>query len=77
MGAYYFMLRARHLKRRWWQMLLRPLRAVRTRHHLRHPWWIPLTWMSEFGGFIWALALRLRGPKLLRGQPEHQVPAPP
>ncbi len=76
-GAYYFMLRARHIKRRWWQMLLRPLRAVRTRHHLRRPWWIPLTLAAEFGGFVWALALRLRGPKLVRGQPGHQGPAPP
>ena len=68
-GAYYFMLRARHIKRRWWQMLLRPLRAVRTRHHLRRPWWIPLTLAAEFGGFAWALALRFREPKLIRGRP--------
>ena len=72
-GAYYFLLRARHVKRRWWQMLLRPLRAVRTRHHLRHPWWIPLTLAAEFGGFVWALALRLRGPKLIRAQHKYQA----
>ena len=72
-GAYYFLLRARHIKRRWWQMVLRPLRAVRTRHHLRRPWWIPLTLAAEFGGFIWALALRLRKPKLISGQPPASV----
>ena len=67
-GAYYFLLRARHVQRRWWQMLLRPLRAVRTRHHLSHPWWIPITLAAEFGGFVWALALRLRKPKLISRQ---------
>ena len=49
--------------------LLRPLRAVRTRHHLRRPWWIPLTLAAEFGGFVWALGLRFRDQKLIcRGQ---------
>lgn len=64
-GAYYYLLRARHVKRRWWQILLRPLRAVRTRHHLRRPWWIPVTLVSELGGIIWAMLLFLRGPALL------------
>ena len=76
-GAYYFLLRARHVKKRWWQMLLRPLRAVRTRHHLRRPWWIPLTLAAEFGGFVWALALRLRGPKLVSTQYQDQASARP
>lgn len=67
-GAYYFLLRARHVRWRWWQMVLRPLRAVRTRHHLRHPWWIPLTLAAEFGGFVWALGLRVRKQKLIDGQ---------
>lgn len=76
-GAYYFLLRARHVKKRWWHMLLRPLRAVRTRHHLRHPWWIPLTLAAEFAGFIWALGLRLRGPNLIRERNDHPGQARP
>ena len=72
-GAYYFLLRARHVRRRWWQMVLRPLRAVRTRHHVRRPWWIPFTLASEFGGFVWALVLRLRGPKLVSAQYHDQA----
>ncbi len=72
-GAYYFLLRARHVRRRWWQMVLRPLRAVRTRHHARRPWWIPFTLAAELGGFVWALSLRLRGPKLVSAQAQDQA----
>lgn len=68
-GAYYYFLRARRLKNRFIQIMARPLRAVRTRHHLRKPWWIPVTLIAEAGGFIWAVALFLRGPRLLsRGE---------
>ena len=73
-GAYYFLLRARHVRRRWWQMVLRPLRAVRTRHHLHRPWWIPLTLAAEFAGFAWALLLRTREQKLIRSQQHAGVP---
>lgn len=44
-------------------------RSVRTRHHLSHPWWIPLTLLAELRGLAWALRLRLRGPRLLRSGP--------
>ncbi|MCC7096253.1 MAG: glycosyltransferase family 2 protein [Thermomonas sp.] len=63
-GAYYFLLRARP-RGWWWQMLWRPLRAVRTRFHLRHPWRIPPTLLAEVRGFFWALRLLLAGPKLV------------
>ncbi len=46
-------------------MLSRPWNAVRTRHHLMHPWWIPATLASEAMGFAWAVFLYLRGPRLL------------
>jgi GT2 family glycosyltransferase len=41
----------------------RLFRAIRTRHHARRPWWIPVTLAAEIGGLAWAAALRLRGPK--------------
>lgn len=63
-GAYYFLLRARP-RGWWWQVLWRPLRAVRTRFHLRHPWRIPPTLLAEIRGFFWALRLLRAGPKLL------------
>lgn len=65
-GAYYFLLRSRKVSRRFLNLVARPLRAVRTKHHATHPWWIPATLASEVMGFAWALFLYLRGPRLLR-----------
>lgn len=63
-GAYYYLLRTR---RPGWlaQLLWRPLRAIRTRHHLRRPWWIPLTLLAELRGLAWAWSLWRKGPSLL------------
>jgi GT2 family glycosyltransferase len=63
-GAYYELLRTR---RPGWlrQILWRPLRAVRTRHHLRRPWRIPLTLLAELRGLLLALKLNRGGAKLL------------
>jgi GT2 family glycosyltransferase len=44
-------------------VLIQPLRAIRTRHHLAAPWWIPATLVAEFLGIGWALWLRLKGPR--------------
>jgi GT2 family glycosyltransferase len=64
-GAYYFLLRAR--PRGWWRrVLLRPLRSVATRHHLRRPWWIVPSLLAESLGLLWAAVLWIRGPKLMR-----------
>lgn len=57
-GAYYYCLRTGSAG----EFLKRPLRAVATRHHLRRPWWIPLTLIAELRGMLWALALFVRGP---------------
>jgi glycosyltransferase involved in cell wall biosynthesis len=63
-GAYYFLLRTRG--QGWLRELLRrPLRAVRTRHHFRHPWWIPLTLVAEARGLWLAIRLLRAGPRLL------------
>ena len=64
-GEYYFILRT------WsgWQsvsrFLRRPLRAIATQHHIRRPWWIPVTLVAEFSGMVWAILLALRGPRYL------------
>ncbi len=44
-------------------LIVQPLRAVRTRHHLRRPWWIPLSLAAELLGACWAVRLLLRGPR--------------
>lgn len=64
-GAYYFLLRSRNASRRLLNLMGRPLRAVRTKHHFTHPWWIPATLAAEAMGFCWAMFLYLRGPRLL------------
>lgn len=43
----------------------RMFRSVRTRHHVRQPWWIPVTLAAEIAGLAWAAALALRGPRYL------------
>ncbi len=64
-GEYYYLLCARSLPGRWRAFLGRPWRAVRTRHHLTHPWWIVPTLCAELVGMSWALALKARGPRLV------------
>jgi GT2 family glycosyltransferase len=58
-GAYYYSLRTAN----YGEFLKRPFRAVATRHHLRRPWWIPLTLIAELRGMLWAALLFGRGPK--------------
>jgi GT2 family glycosyltransferase len=64
-GAYYFMLRTWTGWHSLKEFLARPLRAVTTRHHARHPWWIPVTGLAEVCGMFWALGLFLHGPRLV------------
>jgi glycosyltransferase involved in cell wall biosynthesis len=63
-GAYYFLLKTRPAGWRR-QMLWRPIRAVRTRHHLRRPWWIPAALVAELRGFLLALRLLRSGERLI------------
>jgi GT2 family glycosyltransferase len=61
-GAYYHGLRTGTPG----EFFRRPIAAVATRHHLRHPWRIPGTLLAELGGMLWAAALYLRGPRYLK-----------
>jgi GT2 family glycosyltransferase len=63
-GEYYYLFASRG-RGRWRRMAARPLRAVRTRHHLRRPWWIPATLVAELLGWAWAGWLRARGARTL------------
>ena len=58
-GAYYFSLRTGAFS----DFLRRPLRAVATRHHLRHPWQIVGTLLAELRGMAWARRLHQAGPR--------------
>ncbi len=72
-GSYYYLLRSPRVRHRLVTILLRPLKVIRTRHHLTHPWWIPPTLLAELLAFCWALRLTLQGPRLIgrskRGEP--------
>jgi hypothetical protein len=64
-GAYYFALRTTSFGLRLKHFLGRPLRAVRTRHHLQRPWWIPVTLYAEVCGMCLAVRLHRKGPRLI------------
>ena len=67
-GEYYFHL-LQPAGRRTRDILRRLSTSIRTRHHLRRPWWIPVTLFAELVGLAWALRLWHAGPKLIaRGQ---------
>ena len=64
-GAYYCIFRtwsgadsARRLMRRLFG-------SVVTRHHLRRPWWIPVTLAAELSGLCWALWLARHGSRTM------------
>ena len=46
-------------------LLIEPVRAIRTRHHLAAPWWIPATLCAEVLGMGWAFLLMTRGRRLI------------
>jgi GT2 family glycosyltransferase len=69
-GAYYHALRTRTLR----EFLVRPGRAIATRYHLRHPWRMPATLLSELGGMLWALRLFLRGPRYIEPATTEDLP---
>jgi len=65
-GDYYYALRCGRGWERVWYVARRPFREVRTRFHLRHPWYIPVKLIGEARAMLLALRLWRRGPKLLR-----------
>ena len=66
-GDYYFALRHGHGWEKWFYLLRRPLREVRTKFHLRHPWWIPVKFFGELRAMAAAFRLARSAPKLLPG----------
>ncbi len=64
-GDYYYALRCGQGWDRLWYIVRRPLREVRTRFHLRHPWYIPVKLVGELRALLLAVGLWHRGPRLL------------
>ena len=63
-GRYYHHLRCHRLLSALGLSVASLAASVRSRHHLRHPWWIPLTLLAELRGLAWALRLNCRGSQL-------------
>lgn len=64
-GDYYFAMRHGRGLDVWYYCLRRFFREVRTRFHLRHPWYIPIKLLGEARAIMAALVLIKKGPKLL------------
>jgi len=62
-GEYYFELKHRGLLGATPKMAKRLLRSVATGHHLRRPWYLPLTIAAEIRGMAWATRLWRQGPR--------------
>ena len=65
MGDYYFALRSGVSLESAAYILRRPLREVRTRFHLAHPWYIPVKLLGEARALCSALGAWRRGPQLI------------
>lgn len=65
MGDYYFALRSGLSLESAAYMVRRPFREVRTRFHLRQPWYIPVKLVGEARAFWAAVQAWRRGPQLL------------
>ena len=64
-GRYYYLLVVKNQQNRWFRFFTFPFRTSITRFHLKHPWWIPITILSELAGLFWALILFFKGQKLV------------
>ena len=65
-GDYYFALQLATGWERWSYIGKRMFREVRTKFHLRHPWYIPVKLLGEVRALCWAISLTAKGAKLVR-----------
>jgi GT2 family glycosyltransferase len=64
-GDYYFALSHGLSLKSVIYILRRPFREVRTKFHLKHPWWIPVKFIGELRAIAIAIGLRRRGPRYI------------
>jgi hypothetical protein len=63
-GDCYFALRTGQGLEKWGYLARKPFREVRTKFHLRHPWWIPVKFVGELRALAAALRLSANPPSL-------------
>ena len=73
-GAYYFYLRTWSGSSTLISIINRLFGAVATKYHLRNPWRVPATLISEIRGLIWACRLAWAGPRYIRDGLEIKAP---
>jgi glycosyltransferase involved in cell wall biosynthesis len=69
-GAYYFFLRTCCGSLTLKSIVKRLFGAIATKYHLKRPWRMPPTLISEIRGLIWACCLAWTGPKYVRAASE-------
>ena len=65
-GAYYFYLRTSSGSSIVKSIVNRLFGTAATKYHLKHPWRVPPTLISEIRGLIWATRLAWAGPRYIR-----------
>lgn len=73
-GDYYYAFRHGRGLGLWTYVLRRPFREIRTRYHLRHPWWIPAKFVGELRALAAAWRLYRQGPRLLDPRLANRTP---
>ena len=71
-GDYYFALRQGWSYKNLLYIIKRPFREVRTKFHLRNPWWIPVKLTGEVLAIMLAFFLWLRGPRYINNSGSDQ-----
>jgi GT2 family glycosyltransferase len=71
-GAYYFCLRTQSGSSILKTIMKRLFGGIATKYHLRNPWRMPRTLISEIRGLIWAFQLAWRGPKYIQTDLSHE-----
>ena len=64
-GAYYYLLTTGKSKNRSQGMFKRLIESIKTRHHLKRPWYIPVTLIAEIRGMLMARRLASAGPRYI------------
>jgi hypothetical protein len=72
-GEYYFLLQSRYTRFKLLKLVWHPIKGIKTRHHLRRPWWIPVTLIAEVSAFIWAILLTIKGPRYISNTSIHNT----
>lgn len=67
-GRYYFNFCTRSPKAAILRSVKDCAKSILTKHHARYPYWIPLTFIAEIKGFIWAMMLFRTGRGLINGE---------